>query len=66
MAWCLARPRTVFMIAGVTTLLTAYVTMQLPREVLPAVDERVAVASLRLAEGTAIEASKTPRASSAR
>ncbi|MEW5917564.1 MAG: efflux RND transporter permease subunit, partial [Gemmatimonadota bacterium] len=55
MAWCLARPRTVFMIAGVTTLLTAYVTMQLPREVLPAVDERVAVASLRLAEGTAIE-----------
>ncbi|MGQ0641321.1 MAG: efflux RND transporter permease subunit [Gemmatimonadaceae bacterium] len=55
MAWCLMRPRTVFIIAGVVTLLTALVTMQLPREVLPAVDERVAVASLRLAEGTAIE-----------
>jgi HAE1 family hydrophobic/amphiphilic exporter-1 len=55
MAWCLARPRTVFIIAGVATLATALVTMRLPREVLPAVDERVAVASLRLAEGTAIE-----------
>ncbi len=55
MAWCLARPRTVFIIAGAVTLATALVTMRLPREVLPAVDERVAVASLRLAEGTAIE-----------
>ncbi|HEV8363489.1 MAG TPA: efflux RND transporter permease subunit, partial [Gemmatimonadaceae bacterium] len=55
MMWCLARPRTVFMIAGIATLLTALVTVRLPREILPSVDERVAVASLRLAEGTAIE-----------
>ncbi len=55
MAWCLERPRTVFVIAGLVTLLTAFITMRLPREILPAVDERVAVASLRLAEGTAIE-----------
>ncbi len=55
MIWCLARPRTVFVIAGVSTLLTALVTVRLPREILPSVDERVAVASLRLAEGTAIE-----------
>jgi HAE1 family hydrophobic/amphiphilic exporter-1 len=55
MAWCLSRPRTVFIVAGVVTLVTVFVTMRLPREVLPAVDERVAVASLRLTEGTAIE-----------
>jgi HAE1 family hydrophobic/amphiphilic exporter-1 len=55
MIWCLARPRTVFVIAGIGTLLTALVTVRLPREILPSVDERVAVASLRLAEGTAIE-----------
>ncbi|HJU75969.1 MAG TPA: efflux RND transporter permease subunit, partial [Gemmatimonadaceae bacterium] len=55
MAWCLSRPRTVFVIAGIVTLITALVAVRLPREVLPAVDERVAVASLRLAQGTAIE-----------
>ncbi len=55
MIWCLARPRTVFVTAGIATLLTALVTVRLPREILPSVDERVAVASLRLAEGTAIE-----------
>lgn len=55
MAWCLRRPRTVFIIAVVVTLFTAFVAQRLPREILPAVDERVAVASLRLAEGTAIE-----------
>jgi hydrophobic/amphiphilic exporter-1 (mainly G- bacteria), HAE1 family len=55
MQWCLRRPRTVFLIAGIATLATALVTVRLPREVLPAVDERVAVASVRLTEGTAIE-----------
>ena len=55
MIWCLARPRTVFITAGIATLLTALVTVRLPREILPSVDERVAVASLRLVVGTAIE-----------
>lgn len=55
MIWCLARPRTVFIVSGVSTLLTAFIAMRLPREILPSVDERVAVASLRLPQGTAIE-----------
>ncbi len=55
MEWCLARPRQVFTIGIVATLLTVLVAMQLPREILPQVDEGTAVAELRLPPGTAIE-----------
>jgi HAE1 family hydrophobic/amphiphilic exporter-1 len=55
MAWSLAHPRTVFSIAVVTMFLTVIVGRQLPREILPQVDEGVVVAALKLPEGTAIE-----------
>ncbi|MEO5825298.1 MAG: efflux RND transporter permease subunit, partial [Gemmatimonadales bacterium] len=55
MAWCLARPRQVFTIGVVVTLLTVMIAMQLAREILPQVDEGTAVAELRLPPGTAIE-----------
>ncbi len=55
MIWSLARPRTVFAIALMATILAVFVTLRLPREILPQVDEGVAIASLRLPEGTAIE-----------
>jgi HAE1 family hydrophobic/amphiphilic exporter-1 len=55
MAWCLSRPRTVFSLAIVGTALTVLITRQLPREILPQVDEGTAVAELRLPAGTALE-----------
>lgn len=55
MRWSLANPALVFGIAIATTAFTVWVALRLPREILPAVDERVAVAQLQLAEGTAIE-----------
>jgi HAE1 family hydrophobic/amphiphilic exporter-1 len=55
MRWSLAHPGLVFAIAGLATIGTAWLAVQLPREILPAVNERVAVAQLQLAEGTAIE-----------
>lgn len=55
MIWCLDRPRTVFAIAIISTAFAAWVATRLPREILPQVDEGVAIASLRLPEGTAIE-----------
>ncbi len=55
MLWCLDRPRTVFASAVVLTLAAAWVAVRLPREILPQVDEGVAIASLQLPEGTAIE-----------
>jgi len=55
MLWCLDRPRTVFAAALATVALTVLITAALPREVLPQVDEGVAVATLKLPEGTAIE-----------
>ncbi len=55
MIWSLARPRTVFSIAIVVTIVTAFIARDLPREVLPQVDEGTAVANLRLQAGTAIE-----------
>jgi HAE1 family hydrophobic/amphiphilic exporter-1 len=56
MRWSLARPATVFAIAGATMLLTAYLVWVLPKEVLPRVDEGVLVAQLQLPQGTSIEA----------
>ena len=55
MDWCLARPRTVFAAGIIGTLVTVLIAIDLPREILPQVDEGTAVAELRLAPGTAIE-----------
>ncbi len=55
MRWSLANPGKVFAIAIASTAFTVWIALRLPREILPAVDERVAVAQLQLAEGTAIE-----------
>jgi HAE1 family hydrophobic/amphiphilic exporter-1 len=55
MKWSLANPAIVFAITLVAVAGTAWITMRLPREILPQVDERVVVASLNLVEGTAIE-----------
>ncbi|MBL8958417.1 MAG: efflux RND transporter permease subunit, partial [Gemmatimonadetes bacterium] len=55
MRWSLAHPPLVFGITIVATAFTVWVAMQLPREILPAVNEQVAVAQLHLAEGTSIE-----------
>jgi HAE1 family hydrophobic/amphiphilic exporter-1 len=55
MEWCLDRPRAVFAVAVVATVFASWIAVRLPREILPQVDEGVAIASLRLPEGTAIE-----------
>jgi len=55
MEWCLARPGTVFAVGLLSLVVTVLIAMQLPREILPQVDEGTAVAELRLAPGTAIE-----------
>jgi len=53
--WSLDHPKRVFAISGGLTLLTVLAVMDLPREVLPQVDEGLVVAQLQLPEGTAIE-----------
>ena len=55
MSWCLAHPRSVFLTAAMVTVITVLITLRLPREVLPRVDERTAVAQLALPQGTSIE-----------
>lgn len=55
MMWSLDHPKTVFVSSIIMTVVAAWLTLQLPREILPQVDEGVAIASLRLPEGTAIE-----------
>jgi HAE1 family hydrophobic/amphiphilic exporter-1 len=55
MIWCLARPRAVFTIAIAVTAVTVAIGLRLPREILPGVDEGIVVASVKLADGTAIE-----------
>lgn len=55
MAWCMKRPLRVFASAIVATAVTVYVLAELPKEILPQVDEGVIVAELTLEEGTAIE-----------
>jgi HAE1 family hydrophobic/amphiphilic exporter-1 len=55
MMWSLNHPGRVFGITLVGLAGTVWITMQLPREILPQVEERVVVASLNLVEGTAIE-----------
>ncbi|MEZ4457225.1 MAG: efflux RND transporter permease subunit [Gemmatimonadales bacterium] len=55
MKWSLARPGTVFLLSGALTAVTVVIVGRLPREILPRVDEGIAVAYLKLPEGTAIE-----------
>lgn len=55
MEWALRNPGTVFLAAGAVLVITVLVTMRLPREILPQVDEGIVVASVHLTEGTAIE-----------
>jgi len=55
MMWSLGHPGRVFGVTLVGLAGTVWITMQLPREILPQVEERVVVASLALVEGTAIE-----------
>jgi len=55
MMWSLDHPRTVFGTAILATVLAVLVALSLPREILPQVDEGVAVVQLQLPEGTAIE-----------
>jgi HAE1 family hydrophobic/amphiphilic exporter-1 len=55
MAWSLARPRTVFSIGLAGLFATIALAWDLPREILPQVDEGVVVAALKLPEGTALE-----------
>ena len=55
MEWCMDRQGTVFLITILLVGFTAWVAIRLPREILPSVDEGVAVAELALPQGTAIE-----------
>jgi HAE1 family hydrophobic/amphiphilic exporter-1 len=55
MMWSLNYPGRVLGITLLGLAGTVWVTMRLPREILPQVEERVVVASLNLVEGTAIE-----------
>jgi HAE1 family hydrophobic/amphiphilic exporter-1 len=55
MSWALGHHRTVFISTVLIAAVTVWVTLQLPREILPSVDEGIAVAQLTLPQGTAIE-----------
>ncbi len=55
MIWSLAHPWRVIGISAVIVILTAAVAVNMPREILPQVDEGTVVAELQLEEGTAIE-----------
>lgn len=57
--WSLAHRRTVYLASFVLMLITAVLVWQLPKEILPSVDEGVLVAQLDLPEGTSIEATTT-------
>lgn len=55
MAWALARPRSIFSLGIAGLLATIALAWDLPREILPQVDEGTVVAALKLPEGTALE-----------
>lgn len=55
MRWSLGHPRAVFGVALASVLVTAAIATQLPREILPQVDEGVVVAALKLPEGVTLE-----------
>ncbi|WP_337169352.1 efflux RND transporter permease subunit [Gemmatimonas aurantiaca] len=58
MRWSLTHPRTVFGISLAGLAITVVLAMQLPREILPRVDEGVIVADVALPEGTSLEATE--------
>ena len=53
--WSLGHPRHVFTIAGGAALASGLLVWQLPKEILPRVDEGVLVAQLSLSEGTTLD-----------
>jgi HAE1 family hydrophobic/amphiphilic exporter-1 len=53
--WSLAHPGRVFALGGAALFLMVVLALQLPREILPQVDEGVLVAELTLPDGTTIE-----------
>lgn len=55
MHWSIAHPVTVFSISFAAIVVTIYLGVNLPREILPQVDEGIVVAQLKLPEGTSIE-----------
>ncbi|MEO7360623.1 MAG: efflux RND transporter permease subunit, partial [Gemmatimonadaceae bacterium] len=56
MVWSLGNPMKVFGLSLALLVVTVVLVRELPKEVLPAVDEGVLVAQLQLPEGTSIEA----------
>jgi len=55
MHWSLKHPGIVFSLSIALTVVTSVIAVRMPREILPQVDEGIAVAELKLPEGTAIE-----------
>lgn len=55
MHWSIGHPTAVFTIALAAVVGTVYIGMNLPREILPQVDEGIVVAQLKLPTGTSIE-----------
>lgn len=55
MMWCLDRPIRVFAAGLALTVVTVVITLRMPREILPSVEEGIVVVSLSLQDGTAIE-----------
>ena len=55
MKWSLRHPIAVFVITILTIALTAWMATDLPREILPQIDEGIVAAQLKLPEGTSIE-----------
>lgn len=55
MHWSVHNPGKVFALGGALLAVTIYIIGQLPREILPKVDEGVLVVQVQLPEGTAIE-----------
>lgn len=56
MVWSLSHARAVFALAGVAVIVTAVLVWQLPKEILPRVDDGVLVAQLSLPQGTSLDA----------
>src|SRR5262249_17385460 len=56
MRWSLRHPGPIALASVGVMVLTVFAAMRLPREILPRVDEGIAVAYLKLPEGTSIEA----------
>ncbi|MEK6689501.1 MAG: efflux RND transporter permease subunit, partial [Gemmatimonadota bacterium] len=55
MMWCLDRPIRVFAAGMGLTVVTVVITLRMPREILPSVEEGIVVVAVNLQDGTAIE-----------